>query len=1090
MEWVMLKESKKLFPHWLDKNDDSNFSKHLNILNHQQTDIRHKIKTLDWSRLLNKPLKIHKTQTEPYKWKVEFEVNIPRLKQVNIYKNPTIVNNEVVRNYDVITGYYHNGAFYENYEKEIRNLENDNIVEETGTYYESDIQVSDNFSNIIECEDGKYYFGLNNKIYYKYENGELIEYSEKDVPQTSLIHSQSFIDNSSHFFRHILYEDNTGSVKVNKYVFDDDGSQKYQLVTDSSVDEIGKYVLNITDKIDVPRLHYNITDEKYYVLKDDEFIEIDSEKIIFIDSKLRCSKTSSVDENNNIIYNYRYYYMNESNRRIYIDPFNNNEELYYIFTQTTGTGLLSPIPLIETEDITPIISNDKYVIEVYTYNDYHFFKGYPEIDFIDYNNNNIIGEDERNYDNLSIEIEKINNKEYLTFRVHQFGIKLVEVFKDEKPIHIADFIIEKLGYSNKQINNNFAHIYNYNDNEVYYPFQKDTDTIEEVNLDVDKYVWRLEITDNDKSYDEKGNFELKNKYDLKVTYYDSAHPYDSNYDKILTKTYVCEDSVFYHDISLDVIGAFYNVPRHIFSQPTFENYDDEIEFYSKTYPTFCNSLTEDDYNYQKRLEYYINNYNKIYFPVLELWKYFNIDSELINRKVIVAEQNYSYMRNLEAYETKYINELGKNKLDSFYNTSEVGFEEETNFQKPKLKSIISPEEYVNSRNGILIDEDLNYIKDIYGTLVRTDYVYSINENGEYVIEYENASRKFQWYVAENDDVNYQIKLTDLLKVVPNTQYQLRFCVKEYPSSDLNLKLIYKNNNGDIREIEEFTPIRQDYEELGEYNELIYTNYNKEWGVSCEYICTNFLTLENAQNVEICLESESTFSISDVTLQRITVNHLDSEYMKTRTDYNSCVYDLYADYTKIPSNIRYEDLNIFSAILNNSLPLTKKGYFNFIMKNTGIGETMNLEAIPNIHIKNMLDYINSTTTVNDYSTISSKNSSTGLYEKTYTFKKYVKKGNYTIYIKPYSSNNENNIISDFKIDVQMLIYNSTNNSAHYEKLENCEKYLETNDNGTYFKIPFENKSNNTFRIRIYHTNKFSFKNFKIIREFPLSIEEMT
>ena len=58
MEWNMLDESKKLYPHWLDKNSNSNFSKHLEILNNQQRDIRHKIKSVDWARLLNKPLKI------------------------------------------------------------------------------------------------------------------------------------------------------------------------------------------------------------------------------------------------------------------------------------------------------------------------------------------------------------------------------------------------------------------------------------------------------------------------------------------------------------------------------------------------------------------------------------------------------------------------------------------------------------------------------------------------------------------------------------------------------------------------------------------------------------------------------------------------------------------------------------------------------------------------------------------------------------------------------------------------------------------------------------------------------------------------
>ena len=92
---------------------------------------------------------------------------------------------------------------------------------------------------------------------------------------------------------------------------------------------------------------------------------------------------------------------------------------------------------------------------------------------------------------------------------------------------------------------------------------------------------------------------------------------------IRNKRYVNEDNIFYHDMSLDMIGAFWNVPRHVFRQPVFETQSEEIKYYNNTYPTYCNTLNEDDYHYQKRLEYYINNYNKKYFPELELWKYFH-----------------------------------------------------------------------------------------------------------------------------------------------------------------------------------------------------------------------------------------------------------------------------------------------------------------------------------------------------------------------------------------------------------------------------------------------------------------------------------
>ena len=1047
MEWKMLSESKKLFPHWLDKSKDSNFSKHLSILENQQRDMRHKIKTVDWSRLLNKPLQIHKTQTEPHKWEMEFLINVPRLKTVKIYKNPTIVNNQVVNSYIVINGYYVDGDFYENHNTQITNL---GSSASDGTYIESEIRVSDDYDNKIIGEEGKYYHDMGTDKYYKYENSIFSEVDEIYVPKTSEIHSASFIDNYSHFYKHIIFEDNSNSTTIMKLVHDSDGNQKYKTVFDYSengdTENNGKYELHIVEKQNNPVLYYNISDEKYYNLIDGEFEEAD-----------------------------------ENNINIILDAEDN---------------ITSPIPLIETEDITPIISDDKYVIEVYTWNDYHFLKGFPEIDFIDYNHNNIIDEDERTYDNLQIEIEKINDIEYLTFRVHQHNIKLIEVLENEVPIHIADFMIENYDEDEEKFverkNTYFTHIYN-KDNNIPSNFIKDTSNIQQANLQDDEYVYRLPITEDDKIYDENNNYELKNNYDLKVTYYDSLHPYDSYYDKILTKRYVCEDSIFYHDISLDMLGTFYNVPRHVFLQtPPYETYDEKIEYYSNTYPTFCNTLTEDDYHYQKRLEYYINNYNKIYFPVLELWKYFHIDSDLINRKVILAEQNYSYLRTLDPEENKYINELSKNKLESFYLNYDYDFEEEINLQKPKLKSTITSEDYLHSVNGILVDENNNYIKDSNGVLVRTEYDYDCIENDsgtkEYIIHYENASKKIQWYNSKENQTIQQIKLTDGINVVPNTKYRFRFCVKEYPNKDLNLRIVYKSNEGNIREVEETTPERKDYDELvDEYNELRYSDYEKEWGVECEYICTDILTLPNAQKIEIYLESEDSFKISDISLQRITINHYDSEYMTTPTDYNSCVYDLYADYNAIPSNIKYENLTAFNKVLNRSLPLSKIGYFNFMIGD-GIGENMKITDNIEIYVDDLMNVESGIIDAPNHMEINTINSNTNFYEHTYRFNRYVKKGDYEIIIKPYITN-EDDLLSDFNIDITMLVF-TENNTSKYETITiNNFTNIENNEENSYFRIPFENKSDNSLEIRLYRNDAFKFKDFKLIRKSPLTMEEL-
>jgi hypothetical protein len=51
-----------------------------------------------------------------------------------------------------------------------------------------------------------------------------------------------------------------------------------------------------------------------------------------------------------------------------------------------------------------------------------------------------------------------------------------------------------------------------------------------------------------------------------------------------------------------------------------------------------------------------------------------------------------------------------------------------------------------------------------------------------------------------------------------------------------------------------------------------------------------------------------------------------KYMQTRTEYNSNVYDLYANYDKIPSNNKLPDTNDINQLLKRTLPACKKGYF--------------------------------------------------------------------------------------------------------------------------------------------------------------------
>lgn len=93
---------------------------------------------------------------------------------------------------------------------------------------------------------------------------------------------------------------------------------------------------------------------------------------------------------------------------------------------------------------------------------------------------------------------------------------------------------------------------------------------------------------------------------------------------------VSMDDIYDHDYTLDRIGELNGISRKNY------NYDNVTPMlYPFTEPPFNNKLTEDDYHYMKR----ILNYNLklhtlpiTYLPVLELWKLYGIDSEMVNRE--------------------------------------------------------------------------------------------------------------------------------------------------------------------------------------------------------------------------------------------------------------------------------------------------------------------------------------------------------------------------------------------------------------------------------------------------------------------------
>ena len=419
------------FPHWYDKSYDSNFSKTVRVLNHQYHDKYQKIRALDYAKRLIKPIRIHKEQAKEYEYDIVCEVDLPNLKEVNFYVNPTVDNEENILDYEKkITKHY--------------------------------------------VDDGS-----NNKYFFRYKGDTRRKWADKN--------------------------------------------------------------------------------------------------------------------------------------QIFIDEYDNND---YALIDDIGEHNILPL--------------DTFILEVLTYDDYHWLKGFPEND---------------NEDLYRIYQEHKSYTDYLTFEIKKQNIRTIQILKDNETVYEEDLY-------KKQTTGQL----------IYHDYQQSqvvADTTEDVLVadpDKDQYVIRVILKDED--FDE--NHTLKPNFDLLITLYDKNNPYCQDNDKVVHKRYTGNEKTNYdcftHDYSLDMIGKWWNVPRLNLHPPS------EI-FYYKTYPSYNNRLTEDDYHYQNRILTYIEKYNNELFPVLELWKNYQVWGSLRNRKDILSVQDHSYLDEYLYYENTNITEESHNLLD-------------------------------------------------------------------------------------------------------------------------------------------------------------------------------------------------------------------------------------------------------------------------------------------------------------------------------------------------------------------------------------------------------------------------------------------
>ena len=628
MKLDTLEQTKRLYPHWLDKSKDSNFSKHLSIVASQQKDLMHKLKTVEWGGYIEKPLQIWKTQTEPYKYSMNFKSLIPSMKEINIYKNPILSNkNEVISYGELI--------YSDTYADDMMNHFEYTHNDETELYLKGYDNISKMYGlswNQATIHERPFNFGAYGE-YDSYTCG-VVTTNEDDVTLSTEL--------------------------VNEYEEDDDVSQTYGLC----VVPCPNCLIGANDVVEFKTPSYSrgvsirflygksiVTNYNIIANGGEKFkFEMDDEQNLWV----------SIDDGDreNIIEDVWKSYFDEGG------DVKLSMQIYSFHRFSTSITLhdFRVLKRNVKKDRQRIIPNDTYLLEVYTHDDYHFLKGFPENDYTSKEDN--ILQYKYNETFLDISLEKISYSDFLTFRVHKDNIRQIFIRKNDKIIYKQDFVID---YNDTGVvNRDFSYTY-FDEDSTNAPtygdgyFTKHYEIEDEmanygkiyyVKDDTNEYVFRLPLGAID--FDDDGY--LKDTYDLEVITYEKRYKCKQTHDKIYSKRYNGYDGFrgdcFDHDYSLDILGTLLNVPRFRF----YQVYRKNNYYYSRTYPSYNNRATEDDYHYMKRIQYYISNYNHIVFPVLEFWKYYYADCTLASRRRIIGKQDSTYLltNNDDCFDTELV----------------------------------------------------------------------------------------------------------------------------------------------------------------------------------------------------------------------------------------------------------------------------------------------------------------------------------------------------------------------------------------------------------------------------------------------------
>lgn len=817
MKLNRLDETKKLFPHFYDRNPESNFSKHLKIINRQQYDLYHKLKTVDWGRILEKPIQIWKEQSEPYNYIMNFKVNMNYLKEVTIYKNPKINKEGEVVSYDAIV--------------DTKSYANDDI-----SYYQ---YIHEDTSDLLIPRD-TYILEV-----YTWDDYHFLK---------------GFPENDYTYYNELDYKFNESYLKI-----------EYEEISYS------KY---LTFRVHMDKI------KQIQIFKNDEEVYVEDFLIEGFDN-------TNLHSND---FSYKYFDY---------DAFPNIDTIYEIEDAGKNSGII----------YRANIEKDEYVFRLPLTDD-------------DLDENGLVKD---NYD-LWVTVWDKRNKCGKTDIIDY--TKLYEKYIDPTcEDEIPDIKFQVVNFLPTPSDLTLNTIFIIKENGKYNAYETHYDK------DTKVYSFKLGLANID--------FTVKTNPSPNKTYKKRY----SGYDDIL-------GDCFDHDYSLDKLGRLYNVYRYKFYPVPHKN----EYYYSRTYPSYNNRLTEDDYHYMKRIQYYIRNYNQIHFPILEFWKYYYTDSQLVNRKDYLGEQDRSYLRtnydstclNLENIQRVFVANFNYVADVQSYVTALAKVE---NKHREILKIIDSLSDDYQLKNKVatqiynikkgLPEELIDEVFDDDATITEYEESQATSETGSNTIINNLVHYTINKATVISGDSNHIIRgdsewdeaiIINKVYVVPKTNYRLRYGLKDN-AEIVTIRLECYNKDGQtIKSLQ-----IQGASDEG----LDDTYYPKSDGY--DYVDKLINIPEDTASIVILLESNDSFKFTDVTFQRETVTGFDNRYMKTNTNWNSCVYDLYVNYDDIPVNLRLDETTKFNLLFKRSLPLSKIGYFNLAMtegnnKAVTLGTSTTLEIL--------------------------------------------------------------------------------------------------------------------------------------------------